>query len=146
VDCASSLGWHLPRRSGLFHPEVAEAIKALGKIRHRLAHGSDEEVTKSDVRSLFAEFEEIVGDGRDCGAEELDQASEIDQLQASVWGIWDWMGFDASVAVAKRAELDAALAENRKQAGGLPERIRELLQQNSVATPTIANETHRDGA
>ena len=136
----------LAQALGFVAPEVAGAIKALGKIRHRLAHGSDEEVTKSDVRSLFTEFKEILGDGV-VEAEWGEIDSEIDQLQAAVWTIWEWMGIDASLAVAKRAELDAALAEKRKQAGRLPvERIRELLQQDSVATPSIADETHRDGA
>jgi hypothetical protein len=134
----------LAQALGFVAPEVAGAIKALGKIRHRLAHGSDEEVTKSDVRSLFAEFKEILGDGVvEAEWGEIDHSSEIDLLRAGVLTIWEWMGIDASRAVAKRAELDAALAEKRKQAGGLPvERIRELLQQDSVATPTVADETH----
>jgi hypothetical protein len=33
-------------------PDVVDAIKTLREIRHRLAHGSDEELTKADLRKL----------------------------------------------------------------------------------------------
>jgi hypothetical protein len=122
---------------GLVTPDVVNAITALRRIRHRLAHGSNEEVTKDDVRTLLKAFEQIF---RDVAPDR--ERSEADQLRFVVYGIWHATGSDAEYALQKRAEADEALLSKRLK-GLPPEVIRGLLQTEGAVDREDSGSTTR---
>jgi hypothetical protein len=68
----------------LLTTEVVAAVKALAKVRNRLAHGGDDVVTSDERRALRVAFEPLIG----ADDVDLDDWSEIDQLRIIVSGTW----------------------------------------------------------
>jgi hypothetical protein len=115
----------LAKALGFVSPEVAHAIKELRRIRHRLAHGSKEEITPDDVRALREAVEHVFGKNLQALPE-----NEPDVLSYFVYAIWYALGSDAEYALQKRAEADEAVA-SKKMKGVPVEVIRELLESES---------------
>jgi hypothetical protein len=112
---------------GFVSPEVVSAIKELRRIRHRIAHGSNEEITPDDVRALRKAVEHVFG-------KDLRTIEQTDEnpLGVFLFAIWYAIGSDAEYALQGRAEADEALA-SRKMKGVPLEDIRKLLESDSSA-------------
>jgi hypothetical protein len=102
---------------------VANGISAVAKIRNRLAHGGDDNVTAAEVRSLREAFAPFEGDDID-----FDRYAKQDQLRILVAGIWQATDYTVEYALEKRADAELALAAWRKRNALSAEQIAELLQ------------------
>jgi hypothetical protein len=126
----------LAQALGFLLPDVARATGVLAGIRHRLAHGTDGEVTKADFHALQAVFDDLF-------EADMNDMSKADKLRLMVLGIWQAMGNYANLALSERAERDTALAEKRKLS---PEFIRELMEHEDVPIDEEAEARAPDSA
>ena len=67
----------------LITPEIGSAVKTLGQIRNRLAHGSEAQITDADVRALVRAVEPIWDDELP-----MDAYPEDDYLRLAIATTW----------------------------------------------------------
>lgn len=89
----------------LITPEVAKAVTTLAKIRNRLAHGVDADVTDEDVRSLLRVLEPFAEPD-----DPWDRYHADYHLGLAIATIWVSARQTVDFALERRADAEAALA------------------------------------
>lgn len=125
----------------LITPEVAKAVTALAKIRNRLAHGVDADVTDEDVRSLRRAVEPF-GEPDDS----WDDYPGESHLPMAIATIWVSTRQTVDFALGRRAEAEAALAAWAERHVLSREQVDELLRIDDASVTEIEDDVLGDGS
>jgi hypothetical protein len=90
----------------LITPELAQAVRALSKIRNEFAHGFGEEVTPDHAKVITEAIKPFVDENFD-----PDDYSEGDLVRVAVGVIWETIEDTVLYALEQRKRAEAVLAE-----------------------------------
>jgi hypothetical protein len=91
-------------------PELSEAIQRLGKIRHRLAHTVEGDVTDEEVRRVW----DAITAAGELDGQDRTEYSPGDQLRVAISALWSAVDDAGAAAYGQRSEVQKALTAYRE--------------------------------